>query len=309
MKNLLFRSLNPNEILVRVERIFDDYISLLLYKDARVDEQLLDEVVGPYNWKRTHREVIMPEGGYCQACTISIYDEEKGEWVEKEDFGSDGFLFEKSKAMASDSFKRAGVAWGIGRELYTAPDLYVKAEAPFANVITKDDGRRVCYDEFIVTQVCYDSSGHSITALQIKNKSTNQIVIHYDIRTDMEKLESKIRAEEQKLEEKKANSVLFQKAKALNIDVNQTISGSPTSNNYSQLMNLAPKKTSEEAAEKVAEQRKELERMSPRGLSKVFLTSSAGSKEASLCEEIAKEKGEEFLVKFNEYVACARKEN
>lgn len=87
----------------------------MLYKDSRVDMNLLDEVVGAQNWKRMH---LRDNAN----CIVSIWDEEKKQWVDKEDTGTESNT-EKEKGLASDSFKRACVNWGIGRELYTAPQI------------------------------------------------------------------------------------------------------------------------------------------------------------------------------------------
>lgn len=96
--------------------------SLLLYKDARCDMRILDEVFGPMNWERHHEEI----GGRLY-CTISVRDPESGCWVPKQDVGTESYT-EKEKGQASDSFKRAGFNWGIGRELYTAPFIWVSLE-------------------------------------------------------------------------------------------------------------------------------------------------------------------------------------
>ena len=93
---------------------------LLLYKDARVDMRILDQVFGPGNWQRTH-EVI--NGNLF--CNIDIWDDEKKTWVRKQDVGTESNT-EKEKGQASDSFKRAGFNVGIGRELYTGPFIYVE---------------------------------------------------------------------------------------------------------------------------------------------------------------------------------------
>jgi hypothetical protein len=93
---------------------------LLLYKDARVDMRILDEVFGSGNWKRTH-EVI--NGNLF--CNIDIWDDDKKEWVRKQDVGVESNA-DKEKGQASDAFKRAGFNVGIGRELYTAPFVYVE---------------------------------------------------------------------------------------------------------------------------------------------------------------------------------------
>lgn len=92
---------------------------LLVYKDARVDMKILDQVFGIGNWQRTH-EVI--NGNLF--CNIDIWDEDKKTWVRKQDVGTESNT-EKEKGQASDSFKRAGFNVGIGRELYTAPFIYV----------------------------------------------------------------------------------------------------------------------------------------------------------------------------------------
>lgn len=118
MEKLNFRTLNADEIDCRVGTVTDKGISLLMYKDARVDMRLLDEVVGPMNWKREH-ELI--NGNLF--CTVSIRDE-KGEWVSKQDVGVESNT-EKEKGQASDAFKRACFNWGIGRELYTCPFVWI----------------------------------------------------------------------------------------------------------------------------------------------------------------------------------------
>lgn len=115
-----FRLLKADEIDVRVSNITKDGSRgmFLLYKDARADMTILDECVGSLNWKREHTRDNMN-------CIVSIYDPEKKEWVSKEDTGTESYS-EKEKGLASDSFKRACVNWGIGRELYTAPNIWVQ---------------------------------------------------------------------------------------------------------------------------------------------------------------------------------------
>lgn len=115
--NLKFRTLEPNEIDVRVARIDKNWCTLLLYKDARVDQNILDETVGAMNWQK---EYLRENAN----CIVSIWDEEKKQWVKKEDTGTESFS-EAEKGLASDSFKRACFNWGIGRELYTAPSIFI----------------------------------------------------------------------------------------------------------------------------------------------------------------------------------------
>lgn len=119
-----FRKLREDEIDCRIQSLNEKNGTVgavvLLYKDARVDMRMLDEVVGALNWQREHKIV-----GDCLYCTVSIYNENTGEWVSKSDVGTESNT-EKEKGQASDSFKRACFNWGIGIELYTAPFIWVK---------------------------------------------------------------------------------------------------------------------------------------------------------------------------------------
>ena len=112
-----FRTLLPEEIELRVGMASAKGFSLLLYKDSRCDMALLDETVGSLNWKREHSRDNAN-------CIVSIWDDAKKEWVSKEDTGTESQT-EREKGLASDSFKRACVNWGIGRELYTAPFIWI----------------------------------------------------------------------------------------------------------------------------------------------------------------------------------------
>lgn len=97
------------------------YAIILAYKDARIDMQRLDEVVGALNWKREHTRDN-------HNCIVSIWNEETKQWISKEDTGTESNT-EKEKGLASDSFKRACFNWGIGRELYDYPIIQVKLNA------------------------------------------------------------------------------------------------------------------------------------------------------------------------------------
>ena len=123
----LQRPLTHEEIEFRVGRVSGGYATLLAYKDARVDQNRLDEVVGPMNWKRHH------DGPYC---TVSIFDSNKGEWIEKQDIGTESNT-EKEKGLASDSFKRACFNWGIGRELYDYPEVRIKLKPTEKTIYTR----------------------------------------------------------------------------------------------------------------------------------------------------------------------------
>lgn len=127
------RDLRADEIDVRVAQEGDGWLQLLLYKNARVDMDILDETFGPLGWQRHHSRDNAN-------CIVSIWDEEKKQWIDKEDTGKESNN-EKEKGLASDSFKRACVNVGIGRELYTSPVICVWEK-------DKTDGKlNYCYKE------------------------------------------------------------------------------------------------------------------------------------------------------------------
>lgn len=151
---------------------------LLLYKDARVDMRILDQVFGPGNWQRTH-EVI--NGNLF--CNIDIWDAEKRAWVRKQDVGVESNT-EKEKGQASDAFKRAGFNVGIGRELYTGPFIYVElADNEFYSEGQQNGRKEVlkCYSNtrFKVTRVAYNDR-REIIDLVIVDRNGN-------VRFDMNK--------------------------------------------------------------------------------------------------------------------------
>ena len=152
-----FRALRADEIDCRIQSLSENKNGVgavvLLYKDARVDMNILDETVGAMNWKRSH-ELI----GDRLYCTISIRDE-NNEWVSKQDVGTESNT-EKEKGQASDSFKRAGFNWGIGRELYSAPFIYIKLSN---DEFFKDkNGKLKTYSKFKVFDIEYDENKNII---------------------------------------------------------------------------------------------------------------------------------------------------
>ena len=155
--NLQFRKLRESEIEARVQSVKANGLVLLLYKDARCDMKLLDETVGPMNWQK---EYLRDNSN----CRVSIWDIEKKQWVSKEDTGTESNT-EKEKGKASDSFKRACFNWGIGRELYSTPFIWVPAEK--CNI--KQNGNKyMCNDKFRVEKITYDDDGN-IDGLSIMN--------------------------------------------------------------------------------------------------------------------------------------------
>ena len=153
---LQFRDLRADEIDVRIAQVKEGKgMALLLYKDARCDMNILDETVGAYNWQRTHSRDNAN-------CTVSIWDECKGQWISKEDVGTESNT-EAQKGLASDSFKRACFNWGIGRELYTAPFIWVSSD--------KVTGK---YDKFSVQSITIKDK--KIIGLSILNDTTGKVV-------------------------------------------------------------------------------------------------------------------------------------
>ena len=116
------RALRPDEIEVRIGTINSKGVTLLLYKNARVDMQILDETYGQFGWQDDYKEL---KGN--MYCGIGVYDNTTGYWVWKWDCGTESNT-EKEKGEASDAFKRAGFRWGIGRELYTSPRLQLNLD-------------------------------------------------------------------------------------------------------------------------------------------------------------------------------------
>ena len=159
-----FRKLRAEEIECRVGNVHSRGFTLLLYKDARVDMTILDETVGPTNWQRDHKEIKGTV--YCGVGIQAVPEEYEGsyEWVWKWDAGAESYT-EKEKGEASDSFKRACVNWGIGRELYTAPFISINAkterDGKGYKLVRKGDGYG-----FKVSVIEYD--GDRISYLEIE---------------------------------------------------------------------------------------------------------------------------------------------
>ncbi len=162
-----FRDLKASEIEVRIQSAKEKGVVLLLYKDARVDMNVLDETIGPERWQREHYE--------CKGnlfCRVGIQMDD-GSWVWKSDCGTESNT-EAQKGEASDSFKRACFNWGIGRELYTSPFVWVPADK--CN-IKNNNGRYACYDRFRVSSITIEDK--VITGLSIINENTGRVAFTY----------------------------------------------------------------------------------------------------------------------------------
>lgn len=194
LKELEFPTLTASEIEVRVDRVWAGGCSLLIHKNARIDMELLDNYVGPANWQRKQIPTATADGRIHMVCSVGIYDQEKKEWIWKSDVGSES-SWAREKGQASDSFKRACTNWGIGRELYSAPDIVVSAlrddkgnTETVVNIeeLTDQPGTYITRDQFEVTQLLYDEKKH-IIAIAIKNITTDKMAFVRDLRDDASK--------------------------------------------------------------------------------------------------------------------------
>ena len=203
MEKNFIRLLKADEIECRVSVINEKGLSLLLYKDARVDQRILDETFGAFGWKRSHQCI---DGNLY--CTVEVFDKETMQWIAKQDVGTMGYT-EKEKSQASDSFKRACFNWGIGRELYSAPFIWIPAVKVSIQMKegSNKEKRYYCNDRFSVISITYNND-REIAGLVINNDK-DQIVYELKAKADMgsrkEKVEPKGKKEsgQQKQEPKK----------------------------------------------------------------------------------------------------------
>lgn len=160
-----FRTLTEDEIECRVAEVAKDgkWLTLLLYKTARTDAALLDEVYGPDNWANDFKSV---DGKLYGGIGV---DTGGGRWIWRWDCGTESNM-EAEKGQASDAFKRAGFKLGLGAELYTAPRIKVGADK--CN-IREYGGKFRCYDTFEVEKIAYDNRGN-ISGLAILNATTGR---------------------------------------------------------------------------------------------------------------------------------------
>lgn len=173
-----FRRLKSDEIDVKVGSVTKSGYTLLLYKNARVDMAILDETVGAEDWQRDHKEV---KGNlYCGIGINVNYEDvlKEPRWVWKWDCGVESAFGDKEKGEASDSFKRAGFNWGIGRELYTSPFIFVSCETKYDEtkkvykIVSVDEQKRTQYMR--VKEIAYNDKGE-ISKLVIVDSNGVQV--------------------------------------------------------------------------------------------------------------------------------------
>ena len=161
------RLLQPNEIGVRVKKENKDTVTLVLYVTARAAMNILDETFGADNWQRQHETI---DGKLF--CSVGVRTE-NGDWIWRQDVGTESYT-EKEKGQATDSFKRACVNFGIGRELRTSPKIYFPKNC--INYYTNDNGVSKIADTFVVDDINYDDDG-AIETVVIRAKKTNSFKV------------------------------------------------------------------------------------------------------------------------------------
>ena len=177
-KDLTIRLLRADEIECRIATINENGVSILLYKDARADMKILDEVFGVFGWKRNHASI---DGNLY--CTVEVLNKETGEWIAKQDVGTTSYS-EKEKGQASDSFKRACFNIGIGRELYSAPFIWLPSSVV---TIQRKNDRFVCKENFVVKHIEYNSE-REIVGLVI---ATDKGKVVYELKANRTENEDK----------------------------------------------------------------------------------------------------------------------
>ncbi len=163
----MMRLIRPDEINAYVKQVTRNNKGLiLLYKDSRYDMAILDELYGPFGWQVSYSEV---KGSLY--CTIGVFDPQRSQWVEKTSNGMESDI-EAQKGEASDALKRAGFLWGIGRELYTAPTIFVDLNA---DEVDEYNGKKRLKlgVTFNVSEIDYDDK-RNISRLTIVDRSGRQ---------------------------------------------------------------------------------------------------------------------------------------
>lgn len=190
------RLLKADEVEARIQSVKENGLILLLYKDARCDMKILDETFGMFGWQRKH-ELI--NGNLF--CTVSIYDKQTGLWIDKQDVGTESYT-EKEKGQASDSFKRACFNIGIGRELYTAPFIWINNNGDISG------GK--CKSIFSVKEIGYN-----------EQREINHLVIVDNKGNERYRLGSKVAAPTATTTETSSNDEM--KCSSCGVEINQAV--------------------------------------------------------------------------------------
>jgi len=144
----------------------------VFYLSSRAIQKRLDEVIGVFNWTN-HFSVWQNNS---QLCAISIFNEERNEWITKHD-GANNTEIEPIKGGLTDSFKRAAVMWGIGRYLYQIDGVWVEVEQRGKSSYIKDsqqDKLKVAYEAAVKRIFASAANQHPPTSTAPQNTNNKQ---------------------------------------------------------------------------------------------------------------------------------------
>lgn len=202
-----FRLLQPDEISCRISEIHKEgkYVRLLLYKTARTDTVRLTEKFG-HNWQIDYKDV-----GGTTYCGIGI--KEDGEWIWRWNVGTESNV-EAEKGKASDGQKRAGFLWGIGTELYSAPDITIFPRNGNVEIKTAN-GKASCYEKFKVVSISYDDA-ERISGLEIACERTGEVIYKYSSKASGSKKTAKTAVQQTPEQAQKFSELQDRVAEAFN---------------------------------------------------------------------------------------------
>ena len=175
MEDIKIRALRADEIECKVSQVTDGKVQLLLYKDARCDCRILDETFGVLRWADCYSRI-----GDVLFCSIMIYDEATGMWIQKQNCGVESAFGDKEKGEASDALKRACFNLGIGRELYTKIPIWIETET-----VSSQRGDKTTYKQknpyqsWFVSYIETDNEKEKIRYIEISDSKTKKVVFKW----------------------------------------------------------------------------------------------------------------------------------
>ena len=121
---VLVAPLTAEEIEWKVQSYKNGKTIIAPYIDSRAVMNRFDRAFGPFGWQN---QIISMDGGALAGIAVKNDD---GEWIWKWD-GAGASDYEPIKGSISGAMKRAATQWGLGRELYNYPRVYIDGEHKF----------------------------------------------------------------------------------------------------------------------------------------------------------------------------------
>lgn len=188
------RNLFENEICVKVDKVTEHTVTLILYVKPPVVKNIMDETFGNDNWMSELSAIPKQFGGVTMISKVSVWDEERERWISRSDCG-EPIANGSDKSQATDALKRSCALFGVAAELKTLPKPIIcdvkkpacdangnklklngfQQQDTYINVTVENDGSYSCHDSFSITQYKLDEKGN-IAALCIKNNTTGKII-------------------------------------------------------------------------------------------------------------------------------------